>query len=495
MEVANRTYRDVLRDRRLAGLLVGDLLANMGTGMIIVAMPVQTLSIHGGVPKAIAIGIVEAAPFVLSTVLALAIGLGRVRVPPRTLLVADCVLRALTFAVLGVLAVTERLTLPILVFGLLFGATFRMAGSSSRRLLATSMAGEHGRFAVNGLLGLNLTFALYIVGPVAGGLIVATTSAGVALFFDACGALILLVAVLVSVPRALTARAAGERQATAERQATGARQADEGRQAATGGQAAAEVQATGGGTTAGGRQATAERQAAAEGWATGGETTTGETQAAGAVTAQERASASRESGWRILRRRPVAARLLVVEFFFNFLYMPIEVALPLYVQAKLNAGASGLGLMWGALGVGAFIGAALVNQLRNLPQRHVLIAIIGLWAMCPIALAFVDDLALALIVFGLGGLVWAPFTPVAYSFLQSGLRPDEQQQVVTLWTTGATVAAPLGLALGGPLVEVAGSAGGLILSGGLTLLLLPIAAMAVLRREPGPAARLAGSSP
>jgi hypothetical protein len=44
------------------------------------------------------------------------------------------------------------------------------------------------------------------------------------------------------------------------------------------------------------------------------------------------------------------------------------------------------------------------------------------------------------IVFGLGGLVWAPFTPVAYSFLQSCVEPDEQQQVVTLWTTGSTLA-------------------------------------------------------
>jgi predicted MFS family arabinose efflux permease len=138
--------------------------------------------------------------------------------------------------------------------------------------------------------------------------------------------------------------------------------------------------------------------------------------------------------------------------------------------------------MWGALGVGAFVGAALVNQLRNLPQRHVLIAIIGLWAMCPVALAFVDDLTPALIVFGLGGLVWAPFTPVAYSFLQSGVAPDEQQQVVTLWTTGSAVAAPLGLVAGGPLIELAGSSGGLALSGGLTLLLLPIAALAVLGR-------------
>jgi MFS family permease len=404
----NQSYREVLRNRQVAGLLLGDLLANAGTGMIIVAMPVQTLSIHGSVPPAIAIGLVEAAPFVLATILALAIGSGRLRVPPRTLLLADCVLRALTFTTLGVLAVTAQLTLPVLIAGLLFGATFRMAGSSSRRLLATSIAGENGRFAVNGLLGMNATFALYIVGPVLGGVIVASTSAGVALFFDACGALILLVAVLVSVPRAADHRDA------------------------------------------------------------------------------PRQPRARVSGWRILARRPAVARLLVVTFFFNFLYLPIEVALPLYVHGTLNADASALGLLWGALGVGAFAGAALVNQLRNLPQSQLLIAIIGLWAMCPIALAFVGNLPLALVVFGLGGLVWAPFTPISYSLLQSGLKADEQQQVVTLWTTGSAVAAPLGLAVGGPLIALAGTTAGLVLSGGLTLLLLPIAALAVLGRESRP---------
>lgn len=397
---ANQSYREVLRNRRVAGLLVGDLVANAGTGMILVAMPVQTLAIHGNVPKAIAIGMVEAAPFVLSTVLALAIGLGRVRIPPRTLLLTDCVLRSLTFTSLGILALTGNLTLPVLIVGLLLGSTFRMAGSSSRRLLATSMVDDTGRFAVNGLLGVNTTFALYIVGPVLGGVIVAATSPGVALLADVAGALILLAAVVVAVPRV----------------------------------------------------ATPERPPV------------------------------RQSGWRILRRRPVAARLLFVEFFFNFFYMPIEIALPLYVRGNLHADAAGLGLLWGALGVGAFVGAALVNQLRHLPQRHLLIAIIALWALCPIALASVGSLAAAMVVFGLGGLVWAPFTPVAYSFLQSGLAADEQQQVVTLWTTGSVVAAPLGLAAGGPLIELAGTTGGLVLSGGLTLLLVPIAAVAVLRK-------------
>ncbi|WP_020524944.1 MFS transporter [Catelliglobosispora koreensis] len=405
----NLSYREALRDRRVAGLMLGDLLANAGTGMLIVAMPVQTLSIHGSLPKAVAIGLVEAAPFILATVLALSIGLGRVRIPPRTLLVADCVLRALTFAALGFLAITERLTLPVLIGGLLFGSVFRMAGASSRRLLATSIAGERGQFAVNGLLGVNATFALYIVGPVLGGIIVATTGAGTALFFDALGALILLGAVLVSVP-ATTAKAVRETHAGTAR--------------------------------------------------------------------------APESGWSILRRRPVAVQLLIVTFFFNFFYMPIEIVLPLYVGETLGTDASGLGLMWGALGLGAFAGAALVNQLRNLPQRHVLIAIIGLWAACPIALALTSDLTVALVVFGLGGLVWAPFTPVAYSFLQAGLREDEQQQVVTLWTTGSAVAGPLGLIIGGPLIALAGITGGLVVSGVLTLLLLPIAALAVLRRAP-----------
>lgn len=74
---ANLSYREVLRSNpRVAGLLLGDLPANVGTGTLLVAMPVQALS---------------------------------------------------------------------------------------------SMTGVPGRFAVNGLLGLNATFALYIVGPVLGG--------------------------------------------------------------------------------------------------------------------------------------------------------------------------------------------------------------------------------------------------------------------------------------------------------------------------------------
>jgi hypothetical protein len=63
----------------------------------------------------------------------------------------------------------------------------------------------------------------------------------------------------------------------------------------------------------------------------------------------------------------------------------------------------------------------------------------------------------------------------------SPARPETQ--AVTLWTTGLMVAAPLGLMVGAPLIELAGTTGGLVLSGGLTLLLVPIAAFAVLPRS------------
>ncbi|MEU8727382.1 MULTISPECIES: MFS transporter [Streptomyces] len=399
---ANRSYREVLRNRRVAALLTGDLLSYMGTGMIIVAMPVQTLDIHGSVPPAIAISVVETSPFVLSTALALGMGLGRLRVPPRVLLLADCLLRFAVFITLAVLSANGDLTLPVLVAGLLFGSVFRLVGSSARRLLATSMVGEEDLFAVNGLLGVNSNFALYVVGPAVGGLAVVAWGPGTVLLFDAIGSLLLFAVVLLWVPSQPP-----EEQQTKENKNT-------------------------------------------------------------------------ETGWRILRRRPQTARLFAVVFFFNFFYMPVEIALPLLVQGPLNSNGAGLGVLWGAFGAGALLGAVVTNYARKLPEHILLITIIALWALCPLALAISGNLVAAVLVFALGGLVWAPFTPVVYSFVQSALRPDEQQPVVTLWVAGSTLAAPLGLAAGGPLIEYVGTRGGLALSGLLTLLLVPLAGVGLL---------------
>ncbi|MFD5536640.1 MFS transporter [Streptomyces sp. NPDC127079] len=406
-EPLNQSYREVLSDRRLAALLFGDLLTHVGMGTVIVAMPIQTLHIHGALAPAVAISVVETAPFVLSTALALALGLGRMRLPPRALLLADCALRPIIFMTLAVLSLTEKLTLPVLIGGLLVGSVFRLAGSSSRRLLATGMVAKEGLFAVNGLLGVNSNFALYVVGPVLGGVLVAAWGPGAALLFDALGSVVLFTVVALWVP------------------------AQE--------------------------------------------------------TEEPESDANPAAGWQILRSRPLMARLFAVVFFFNFFYMPVEVALPLLVRGPLASGSTGLGLIWGAFGAGAFVGAFVTNYVRRVPERVLLVVIIALWGLCPLALSAAENLPVAMAVFALGGLVWAPFIPVVFSFIQSELRPDEQQPMVTLWVAGSTLAAPLGLAAGGPLVDAVGSRGGLTLSGVLTLALIPLAGLGLLAvRGKGP---------
>jgi MFS family permease len=86
--------------------------------------------------------------------------------------------------------------------------------------------------------------------------------------------------------------------------------------------------------------------------------------------------------------------------------------------------------------------------------------------------------------FFLGGLIYAPFTPIAYTYVQSMLTPDEQQPVVTLWAAGAVLAAPVGLALAGPLVSAAGAKDAMIISALLTIALVPLAASCLRRARP-----------
>src|SRR5690242_13347118 len=97
----NWSYWRVLRDYKVSTLLAGDVVSNVGDGMIITALPLLTLRIHGGVPAPLAISAVEASPYVLATILAFTIGLTRLRVPPRALIVADCLLRGGGLVVLG----------------------------------------------------------------------------------------------------------------------------------------------------------------------------------------------------------------------------------------------------------------------------------------------------------------------------------------------------------------------------------------------------------
>lgn len=394
-EATQRSYRQVLSDRRVGLLIAGDVISRVGDGMIIVALPLLTLRIRGGLSAPLAVALIEAAPYVLAVGASLLFGLGRSRFRPRALLTVDCVVRFVVLTALAVLALAGALPLWLLGVALLFGSGLRLLALSSGRLVVTDLAGEQGRFAANGLLGTSESLASYVIGPVLGGVLATAVSPGLVLGLDGISFLALLVAVLVAVPAEPRTHAASP--------------------------------------------------------------------------------ADSMSGWTILRTVPVAAWLFGVVFFFNLFYMPVEVALPLLVRGPLHAGGTALGNIWTSFGVGALLGALGTSLLRRLPQTGLLIAIIAGWGTCTALLAVAPSVAIAAIAFALGGLLYAPFTPVAYSLVQSRLQPEQQQPVLTLWAAGSAVAAPVGLTLSGPLVQLVGIRSGLLISAALTLSLVPAA--------------------
>jgi MFS family permease len=391
------SYWRVLRDPRVVIFLCGAIVSQVGDGMIITALPLEALRIHGSVNPAVAVSLVQLAPYILATVVAFGIGLSPIRVPNRALLNADCILRCVLFTGLGLLSITGRINLGLLLGGLVVGSVLRLLANSSRRVVVVlGMVPQEGRFAANGLLATSNNLALYVVGPIVGGLIAAFAQPGIALLVDGISFVALLIVTIATVPR-LSTTARGQRLPA--------------------------------------------------------------------------------SGWRIVRHTPVVLLLFFVVFFFNFLYMPIEVALPLFVRGPLHGNGAALGAVWSAFGAGALVGAIGMNWLRRVPRRTMLVGIIAGWALSVLALSFATSVGFAAACFAIGGLIYAPFSATCYTVLQSLLRDEEQQPVMTLWTAGATIASPTGLALGGVLVGAIGPTSGILVSSMLTLLLAPMAAI------------------
>ena len=192
-------YLRLLADRRLRRLVVGDLLSCMGDGMAVVAIPWEALHLAHlqGIGEGLAVSAAASANVLVGVPLALAAGLGRYRPDPRGVLLADCALRGSVFVLIGALAATGRLGLWGLVGLLAAGSVLHPLALSSRRLIATDLAGPRQRLAVNGLLVTQLSLATWTIGPALGGLVTATVGAAAALALDGVSFLPLLLAALV----------------------------------------------------------------------------------------------------------------------------------------------------------------------------------------------------------------------------------------------------------------------------------------------------------
>jgi hypothetical protein len=188
-------------------------------------------------------------------------------------------------------------------------------------------------------------------------------------------------------------------------------------------------------------------------------------------------------GLALLRSYPELLGLLTLTWFFNFLYGPVEVALPLHVSDDLHASGSLLGLYWTLFGVGALLGGLAVGALRQLPLWPVTIAIVIGWGLCLLPFWFAVPTAVTVTGFALGGAVYGPFVAFSVTLMQAQSPPPHLAAMLAARSAVLLTASPLGTVLGGPVTTALGPRATLGGSGLATLALGGAAGLLLLVRR------------
>jgi hypothetical protein len=193
--------------------------------------------------------------------------------------------------------------------------------------------------------------------------------------------------------------------------------------------------------------------------------------AAPAAAAPASARAETGSGWAVIRSSPVLPGLLALSFVFYLLYGPLEVALPVHVATDLHGSAALLGTFWAVFGVGAVIGELTAPFLRRWPVWPVMTGIVLGWGLALIPLGLNTPLWAALAAFFTGAVIWGPWMSLSMAVLQDASPAVALASVIAARSSLLILAAPLGTALGGPIVAALGARGTLLGSAVATIVL------------------------
>ena len=170
-----------------------------------------------------------------------------------------------------------------------------------------------------------------------------------------------------------------------------------------------------------------------------------------------------------LRSKRLLKAIVCTVTITNFLDAIGMIALPVFVN-QLFGDPVGLGLLLGASGGGAVAGALLFARWgRRVPRRTVFaIGFVGVVIWYPI-LALYPPLAVAVAAMAMAGLGAGPLNPIIDTVLYERVPTDMRGRVFGLVTAVAWIALPLGLLLGGLVLQAIGVRATLLVTGGLYL--------------------------
>ncbi|KOU91189.1 MFS transporter [Streptomyces sp. XY511] len=441
-----QAYRPLFAHAGFKRLLPALAASDLGDGMSVVAVAWLAIEIAPPGRSGLLLGAALAAYALPGALGALLFGRLLRRLPAARLLAADSRIRAVLLGCVP-LAWATGLLHPVLYVALLAGSSVLHAwGNAGRYSLVAQMLAPEQRLAANALLSSSVSASI-VIGPALAGFLAAVVSPAWLIGLDALSFAVLAVQV--------------------------------GRVRAPGGEPATEPKP---GSEAGSEAGSTSEAASAAGTGAQG----------GAVTGSDGPSA----GLQLLRGQPELLGVLALTWFFNFLYGPAEVALPLHVTDDLHAGAGLLGLYWALFGAGAVLGGLAAGALRRFPLWPVTLGIVAGWGFALVPFGLGASAPVTLACFTLGGLIYGPFTALSYTLFQERTPAAWLTTVLAARSAALLTAGPVGTALGGPLIALMGPRGVLAASGIATVALAVVGAAVRIRSTRRPASRpVHGSGP
>jgi DHA3 family macrolide efflux protein-like MFS transporter len=151
-----------------------------------------------------------------------------------------------------------------------------------------------------------------------------------------------------------------------------------------------------------------------------------------------------------VRQRRGMGTILVTFAGVNFLFMPVFVLLPLYVQTVLGAGVEWYGFLLAGSGAGALCGAlASVLVTRGRSNATVLGVCVAGIGCCVLALAAASAPRMALAAFVAIGVFSSVINVTVMTRFHAAVPREVKGRVMALVVVSSTAAVPLGMALGG----------------------------------------------
>ncbi len=187
-----------------------------------------------------------------------------------------------------------------------------------------------------------------------------------------------------------------------------------------------------------------------------------------APTVRDRFFPALRTGGRYMMNEPVMRRLLLRSTLFVSPGVALWALLPVVARRELDVGAAGFGWLFGALGLGAVLGATVVGRIAHRFGTNFLLTTgAASYAGAMVLLVLIHDFGSAVIVLVLAGTAWMIITSTLQAELQMALPGWVRARGVALYIVVYMGSQTIGSFAAGVLAETIGVSSTLMACAGL----------------------------